>query len=235
MRVLGWLLHIYLRLVWLTARMEISGNTALRTRALNGQVSLVYSIWHGRLLGATYDPYCGLAITAIASRSGDGEFAAQFLEPFGIKMIRGSSSNPKKPSKQKGGAAAMAAALRFLRETPDGIIAMTPDGPKGPRGVCHFGVAAIAMRAGVPVLPLAWSSSRALTFNSWDRAMVPLPFTRIHVVWGDELAPPTDYADRDVVERFRLDVENAMLAVTVAADRLAGRKDVYTQAVAEDA
>lgn len=234
MRVLGWLLHIYLRLVWLTARVEVSGNTALRTRALNGQARLVYGVWHGRLLGATYDPFCGLAVTAIASRSGDGDFAAQFLKPFGIKMIRGSSSNPKKPSKKKGGAAAMAAALRFLQDTPAGIIALTPDGPKGPRGVCHYGVAAISMRAGVPVMPLAWSASRAITFNSWDRAMVPLPFTRIYLIWGDALVPPADSAERDVVERFRLDVQQAMLELTVTADRMAGRKDVFTPAVAGD-
>lgn len=230
MRFLGWLMSIYLRLVWVTARVEISGNTALRNRALAGQARFVYGVWHGRLSGATYDPYCGVGLTGIASRSGDGEFAARLLEPFGMTLIRGSSANPNKPAKKKGGAAALAAALRFLADRPDGIIALTPDGPKGPRGICHYGVAAIAMRANVPVVPIAWSAARAITFKSWDRAMVPLPFTRIYLMWGEELRPPTG-SDRNLIEQFRKDVETALLEITIAADQRAGRRDVFTQAL----
>jgi len=230
LRVLGWLMYLYLRLVWMTARVEVSGNTDLRAQALEGRARFVYCMWHGRLTGSTYDAYDGITITGIASRSGGGDFGAHFAEPFGFRLIRGSSANPKKPNKLKGGAAALAAALRFLRDTPNGILALTPDGPKGPRGVCQHGVAAIAVRARVPVVPLAWSSKHAVAIRSWDRMLVPVPFARIHFIWGDAMTPPEDSGDRAVVEAFRQDVERALLDVTIAADQRAGRKQPFTQA-----
>ncbi|QIK39363.1 lysophospholipid acyltransferase family protein [Pontivivens nitratireducens] len=229
MRVLGWLMYYYLRLVWFTARVQVSGNTDLRAQALQGRARFVYALWHGRLTGVTYDALQGATITGIASRSGDGEFATRFLELFGFRLIRGSSANPNKPTKQKGGAAALAAALRFLRQTDNGILALTPDGPKGPRGVCQHGVAAIAVRTGAPVVPVAWSSKHALTFNSWDRALIPLPFSRIHLIWGQALTPPAATADRTVIEEFRGEVERALLDVTLAADRNAGRAEPFCQ------
>lgn len=229
MRVLGWLMFVYLRLVWLTARVEVSGNTDLRARAIAGQARFVYGIWHGRLTGGTYDAVSGVTLTGIASRSGDGDFASHVLTPFGVRLIRGSSANPRKPEKNKGGAAALAAALRFLEDDPSGIVALTPDGPKGPRGVCHHGVAAISIRTGAPVVPIAWSAKYAIRVGSWDHALVPLPFTRVHLIWGEALIPPESGIGKEGTERFRKRVEAALFDLTVAADRRAGRRDVFTK------
>lgn len=230
MRIAAWLIYFYLRLVWATSRVTVSGNTVLRDAALAGRARMVYAMWHGRLAGATYDSLKGIEITAIASRSADGELAARFVAPFGMKVIRGSSANPRKPTKDKGGAAAMVAALRFFRGNEHGTIGVTPDGPKGPRGVCHHGVATIAIRAQVPVVPAAWSARRAIRFRSWDRFLMPLPFSDITYLWGEALTPPTE-ADKDTVERFRQEVERALLDLTVEADRRAGRTETFTQAV----
>lgn len=230
MRFLAWLMTLYLRLVWATARVEVEDAGGIRARAIRGETQLVYCIWHGRLLGVTADLRDGVELSGIASRSSDGDFASWMLEPFGAKMIRGSSANPRKPTKDKGGAAALAAALRVLQTDPSGIVALTPDGPKGPRGVCHHGVAAIATRAGVPVVPVAWSARRALQFSSWDRALVPLPFTHIHFKWGAPLRPPSSDAPKEGVETFRQEVERALLDLTIAADIAAGRSMQFDQA-----
>ena len=106
--------------------------------------------------------------------------------------------------------------------------------PSGPTAVGRTistpsGVAAIAVRTGTPVVPVAWSSKYALTFNSWDRALIPLPFSRIHLIWGQALTPPADTADRTAIEEFRGEVERALLDVTQAADRNAGRVEPFCQ------
>ena len=231
MRFLAWLMTLYLRLVWATARVRVEDAGGLRARALRGDARLVYCMWHGRLLGVTADLRDGVELSGIASRSSHGDFASWLVEPFGAKLIRGSSANPRKPTKDKGGAAALAAALRVLQNDPSGIVALTPDGPKGPRGVCHHGVAAIATRAGVPVVPVAWSARRALQFSSWDRALVPLPFTTIQFKWGLPLHPPPSDAPKKAVEVFRQEVERALLDLTVAADMAAGRAEHFDQAI----
>ncbi|WP_162844977.1 lysophospholipid acyltransferase family protein [Pontivivens insulae] len=205
----------------------MTDHSGLRADAANAKV--VYICQHGRLLIVTGDAHSGIPIIGIASRSGDGDFALQFLEPFGCKAIRGSSGDPRKPDKDKGGRAALRAARDYMKNNDKAVFALTPDGPKGPRGRCKPGAAVIAASSQTPVIASAFSARHTLRFKSWDHFMMPLPFSRIQVVWSAPLMPP-DQSDREAIGQFNQQIEELLIETTREADRLAGRPDLFEPA-----
>jgi len=100
-----------------------------------------------------------------------------------------------------------------------GIPTITPDGPRGPARKTAMGPVALAHLAGKPILPVAWSVERCWRASSWDRLMVPKPFTRGVFVVGDLIAPPAS-GDRDDLEAARAALDTALDDVTRAADQL---------------
>ncbi|MEL6599049.1 MAG: lysophospholipid acyltransferase family protein [Pseudomonadota bacterium] len=215
------LLKGYLKLVWATARVTVDAGP-LRDRALADGVGMVYGIWHGRMLFATRDLFSGMKFTVIVSRSEDGAGATRILDAWGIGAIRGSSASQRNPSKDKGGREALSGAIGFLKDTPNGALGLTPDGPRGPRFTCKPGIAAIASRAGRPVVVVGASASPAIEVRSWDRFLVPLPFARIAIRWSEPLDPPEDLG-RDAVEAYLDRINSALRAKTREADEICGR------------
>ncbi|MEL6680741.1 MAG: lysophospholipid acyltransferase family protein [Pseudomonadota bacterium] len=218
--VLQVILRGYLTFVWATARVTVEGGAA-REAALRGELSAIYGIWHGRLLFATRDLFSGLKFTVIVSRSEDGSGATRILEAWGIGAIRGSSASPRNPTKNKGGREALSGAVRFLRDGA-GTLGVTPDGPRGPRFQCKPGIAAMAVHAQRPVVVVGASASPAIEVRSWDRFLIPLPFSRIVVLWSEPLSPPVD-TTRDATDGFLARVNEALRAQTREADRRCGR------------
>src|SRR5690606_3081217 len=105
----------------------------------------------------------------LTSYSYDGELAARAIEPFGIHAVRGSSSRGGREALEQ-----LEAALRI------GVtIGITLDGPRGPRRVSKPGVAILSGRTGVPVIPLSLGSPSGWRMRSWDRMLIPKPFSRI--------------------------------------------------------
>jgi lysophospholipid acyltransferase (LPLAT)-like uncharacterized protein len=110
--------------------------------------------------------------------------------------------------------------LRHLEQ--GGMVAMTPDGPRGPRMRAKRGPVQIAKMAQTPLLGLAWSTERRIVFESWDRLVLPLPFGRGALVWSDPIAPPSPDATPEELERVRQAFERELIRITAEADRLAG-------------
>lgn len=104
----------------------------------------------------------------LISRHRDGRFIADILRSFGASAVHASSS--------RGGAAGARALIGLL--AGGDMVAVTPDGPRGPRRVAAPGVAHIAGLAGVEVLPCGGQTTRRWTLRSWDRMVLPLPFGR---------------------------------------------------------
>ena len=121
--------------------------------------------------------YRGRRISVLVSQSRDGELIARTVARLGIDSSRGSSS--------RGGIAGMRSLLRKAAEGWD--IAFTPDGPRGPLREVQPGVILAAASTGLPILPVAIAASRAKLLRSWDRFMVPLPFSTVHIVYGEPL------------------------------------------------
>lgn len=179
---------------------------------------VIYAIWHGRMLMMPYLYGQVRQVYVLASRSRDGEFVSRFVQGFGVRVVRGSSS--------QGGALALRTLARLLREQRAEVL-VVPDGPRGPRYVAQPGPVLLARLSGAPIVPLGFGVSRGTVLSSWDEFVVPHPFARAAIVFGTPIAVPTA-ADRETLERCRQDLEVALRRVTVEADRKAGARRVST-------
>lgn len=197
---------LYLKLVKLTGTYRVEGGEHLESVEKGGRGS-VWVVWHNRLIGAII-LHRGKNVGALISQSYDGELIARVVERLGYTALRGSTT--------RGGAGALKAVLRHIRAGHAAVF--TPDGPKGPRYEVQQGAAYAAMKAGVPVLPLGVAASGKKVFRSWDRFQLPLPFSKVQVVYG---VPLTFTGDEDVDE-VREKIRAALTRATEEADRLLG-------------
>ncbi len=138
----------------------------------------VVAFWHGEML-SVWAFFAGRNGVALVSRSRDGGRLARLLERWGYHCVRGSSS--------RGGRESLEALITFARQGR--LVLITPDGPRGPRGVVKRGAVLCAQQAHVP---LYWCTVRcrwAWRFErSWDRFLLPLPFARIELEFSEHIA-----------------------------------------------
>lgn len=212
---------LYIRLIFVTTRWEVLGREHYDTAVAKGG-GLIGGTWHGRLCLAPYWKPRGRQVVGMISANRDGDLIAGVLRRFGVKAVRGSSYDRQK-GRDKGGAAALAGAEQALED--GNIVVITPDGPRGPRMRAEPGVALLSIRTGAPVCPIAFSTVRGRVLGSWDRFLVPFPFGRGVQIAGAVLEPPTDQAP-DTVEAYRMEIEIALTAIAIEADRLCGRSPV---------
>jgi lysophospholipid acyltransferase (LPLAT)-like uncharacterized protein len=198
--LLAWLLGTYLDFALRTTRWHFEGaeHAAPFGRDPSGEgpsgrgLPLIAAFWHERLplmimlcLRAQHlSEWRGSTsrMHVLVSRHRDGRFIGAVLRRFGIDVVLGSSS--------RGGAAGMLGMLALLGAGHH--IAITPDGPRGPRRVGAPGVAQLAALSGAPVLPCAAQTSRRWEMKTWDRMAVPKPFGRGVLVCGPTIAVPRD-------------------------------------------
>jgi len=207
LRVLPVLAAGLIRALGKSARMHHHGDAALRAREASGQ-PLIMAFWHRHLLIMPYS-YRRHRISVLSSKSWDGELMARTLERLGIDTSRGSTS--------RGGLVALRALLRKAEQGWD--LAFTPDGPRGPSGVVKPGVIAAAAASGAPIFPVAMAASRCRRMRSWDRFVVPLPFSAVHFVYGETLT----VGRRDDLEEPARELERRLHAAEAEAERLVGR------------
>lgn len=221
--VIGWLGGFLIWVTYYTTRWERIGQDrldALLAAPERQSGGFLVAFWHGRLFPIAMIRPKRRAVSAVISGNRDGELITRILAATGIGAIRGSSRDPRKPTKDRGGAEALSGAVEALG---DGVIvAVTPDGPRGPLMRVKPGIAMMAAKAKAPVLPLAYSVSRAKAFRSWDRFLLPWPFNRGVFVYGEPMQPP-DPNDPAALETFRAALEAAILAATREADQRVGR------------
>jgi lysophospholipid acyltransferase (LPLAT)-like uncharacterized protein len=167
---------------------------------------LVGALWHQGLLVAAYR-WRGLGLAVPVSQSRDGELIAGVLGQLGFaESPRGSSS--------RGGTSVLRTMIRLNRAGT--TIAVLPDGPRGPARQMKRGIIAVATATGADVVPVGVAARRAYRFNSWDRTLLPLPFTRVHCVYGPPIAVPMRTED---VEPLEAELSAALDRVTEAAER----------------
>jgi lysophospholipid acyltransferase (LPLAT)-like uncharacterized protein len=133
----------------------------------------IFAIWHNSILPLLY-LHRDEAMVLLISRHRDGGYLARLAERLGYRFVRGST--------QRGGEVGLLGVVRALKA--GGVVAVTPDGPRGPAGRVKPGVIAAAQHAGVPIIPGTMRSSRAWSLSSWDRFRIPKPFATIEVVYG---------------------------------------------------
>lgn len=170
----------------------------------------IASIWHGTMLSPIWR-HRDRDVIALVSEHRDGEYITRVLERLGYGAARGSST--------RGGVRALRELLRAGRSGR--VLAVTPDGPQGPREVMKTGPLVLAGRSGIPLIPIGVGMSRAWRLSSWDRFSIPRPFSRIHIYYGDPVEVPARLGEPGL-EELRLRVQAAMDDLTASARRTAG-------------
>lgn len=196
-RVLSWLIASIARLLSLTLRYRVIDQADTLNQSPTKTALWVF--WHNRILGVTaplrnhYPKEKGVVLT---SASRDGELLAAVMRCFGLEAARGSSS--------RRGSTALMELRRWLDKGYHAII--TPDGPRGPRYRLGQGVVFLSQKTGVPIVPVHVNFTRFVTLKSWDRFMIPIPFSRVDVTFAPlEYVKPTESAEEFEAERLRIE------------------------------
>jgi lysophospholipid acyltransferase (LPLAT)-like uncharacterized protein len=140
---------------------------------------VVFTLWHGRLLPCTYH-HRGQGVVTLVSLHRDGEYITRAVRRWGYTAVRGSSS--------RGGLEALRELIRHVKQGRS--LAITPDGPRGPFQKMKPGPAIIAQRTGAPIIPVASAASRGWFFGGWDRFLIPQPFARCQIAYGEPVFVP---------------------------------------------
>lgn len=148
----------------------------------------IYLFLHGNILLSAHT-HRDRDYTILISDHRDGEIIAQIGERLGLRPVRGSST--------RGGAKAV---LELLREHRDKPFAVTPDGPRGPRGSVKRGLIHLAAQGDWPIIPMGFATNRAWRLKSWDRFTIPKPFARVTCTLGDPLEIPSELDDETASE-----------------------------------
>jgi lysophospholipid acyltransferase (LPLAT)-like uncharacterized protein len=207
-RLVAWLVFGLSRALTLTLRYRWEDRSGFFERPPAGQA--IYAVWHNRL-ALCLEAYFHYArrrnrtagLAALVSASRDGALLAAILERFGVLPVRGSSS--------RRGGQALVELVSWAERGYD--LAITPDGPRGPRYLVQEGVIALAQLTGLPILPAGYRLNWKLQLNSWDGFLVPLPFARCHFVIGRPVLVSRD-ADAAQREALRRQLEAELRAVS---------------------
>lgn len=174
-RLLGGIIYILVRLIYRTLRVE----TENLDRSFAGERGVILVTWHGRTLICA-NVFKGRGLWALISLSRDGELQNNIFGRFGFQIVRGSTG--------RGG---VRGALQMARKVKEGgVLAFTPDGPRGPTHRVQPGVILMAQKSGAPIVPLGVSVSSRWLIKSWDSYLIPKPFARAFMLLGDPIHVP---------------------------------------------
>ena len=176
--VLGWVYHGWMQLVWWTSRVEVTGLDEIE-RLLKAERGAVAALFHESILIGPYNVR-HLRSTTIVNRSESGTLIAGILRRMNFNVIRGGSSRGKSRHKEVMGE--LASQIGQDRLNP---VFIAVDGSYGPARVVKPGIVALAKRVDAPLFVFYGTSSLYLRMPSWDRTLIPLPFSRIYIrFWG---------------------------------------------------
>jgi lysophospholipid acyltransferase (LPLAT)-like uncharacterized protein len=194
----------FIRLIGPTLRVCISQEEGAQETL--EQRPLIASFWHSCLIPATY--ICrNLGIRVMSSNSYDGEYMGRIIHKFGFVAVKGSSSRN-----------AVRALLGLRRALAEGwTVAFTLDGPRGPRHKVKPGPVALARSSGVPLTMFHAAVDRAWVLNTWDRLMIPMPFSRVLVRFGKLIPVPGDASDAEV-DRYSAELQSSLDRVSEFAE-----------------
>lgn len=199
------LITLFMRLLFRTIRWKELYPEQVRPILEEGH-KVIYCFWHGRMLMTPFF-YSGNRAAILISHHFDGELISRTLSRFGVESVRGSS--------KRGGYGAFRKMITLVKDGND--LAITPDGPRGPRHRVHRGTIELARKSGLPIVPVTYSTKRKKICSSWDGFLIPYPFTMGIFVWGEPLWVDSN-GGKGEIEGYRLLLENRMNEMTALAD-----------------
>lgn len=207
-RLFGWAGKILASLLFLTCRVQIFGRK-IETAYLQHHPGkgLLYASWHRGLMFFVYF-YRNLKFVVMASASRDGELAAQAVKRFGWIPVRGSST--------RRGSQALREMQPLMEKGHRGGLVV--DAPTGPAYISKMGIIILAKRTRLPIVPVMWNADRAWRISSWDRTLIPKPFSRIVFVYGDQLIQVPGDASEEECEAFRRQLDEHLRRLMFMTD-----------------
>jgi len=197
-----------------TISFKTDGLDLIKPRWEKGMPS-IYALWHQRMLMLPFS-YSGPGASVLVSTHRDGELIARVLPHLGLNCVRGSTT--------RGGSSGFRQMVEVLQSGHD--VAITPDGPRGPKHVVQAGVIALAKMTGLPIFPVTYACSRCWRLNSWDNFVIPAPFSKGIFIYGEPLTAP-DNADDDQAELLRAELERRLVSLTDRAEATVGNADYH--------
>lgn len=211
-----WLITQFFRLVHVT-NPRLPGSSDLEDMKRGGEPFIAVA-WHGQHLMAPFLMPRGVRFVAMFSKSKDAELNARVAERFGVEIVRGSGGRERARGTEKGGARALLALKKALKEGK--TAAMIADIPHGTPRESGIGVVLLAKLSGRPILPICYLTSRRKVLEkSWDKTTIPLPFGKSGLIVGDPIFVPED-ADDAMLEAKRVELTNSLNANTVRVHEL---------------
>ena len=186
----------FIRLVGPTLRVCVSREEGAQQTV--GQRPLIGSFWHACIIPATY--MCrNLGVRVMSSNSYDGEYMGRIIRKFGFVAVKGSSSRN-----------AVRALLGLRRALQEGwAVAFSIDGPRGPRYKVKPGPVALARSSGIPLTMFHMAVDRAWVLSTWDRLIIPKPFSRVLMRFGKLIPVPPEASDEDL-ERYQQELQDSL-------------------------
>jgi lysophospholipid acyltransferase (LPLAT)-like uncharacterized protein len=196
---------IFIFLLGKTLRIKRVGEENLNPIQKN-QGQVIYAFWHGRMLILSYS-HRWQKIHVLISQHRDGELIARIIQRLGFVSVRGSTT--------RGGTKAI---FEMANKGASGYnIAITPDGPKGPKFKVQLGTVYIAQRSGMPIVPITNSAKSCWILPSWDGFLIPKPFSRAVIIIGEPIYVPLESTSQEL-EGKREEVEKKLVELTQKAD-----------------
>lgn len=205
---------LVIQLIGTTLRFTVSSEEpGMPSPATLPAAASIAPFWHRCGIPATYF-FRNRGISVMTSRSFDGEYISRILESFGFKAVRGSSS--------RGGVRALLGMHTVIEA--NGVAAFTIDGPRGPIYVAKPGPVLLARNTGAPIRCFHIAVRQAWILNSWDRLIIPKPFSRAHIRWSTPIVVPRETSS-EMLQHYHSQMQETLERVRAAAEDLIGASD----------
>ncbi len=204
-KIVGFIIFLLTKSVFLSIKWRFFENKNL---TFKNNTPYIFCCWHNRLFLGPYFLPKNLTINALQSSHSDGMMTAIIFKLLNMKIIFGSS--------MKGGTQAF---IKMVKSVNNGeSIAITPDGPRGPKQKVKDGLIKLAQVTGAPIIPLVWFTSRYKRLNSWDSFIIPIPFSKGNYFFGDPI-----YIERNLsknqFDKIKKKVENDLNKLTALIEK----------------
>jgi hypothetical protein len=208
--LISWAGYLFIRIIGATLRYKLFPEPGCIADSCGAGPPSIWCFWHRAVIPATYR-FRNQGLAVMTSRSFDGEYIARIIQKLGFTAVRGSSSR---------GAVGALIGMRQQLEQGHGVV-FTIDGPRGPRYVAKPGPVLLAKRTGVPISCFYVAVERAWILNSWDKMIIPKPFSQAAVYASSPIYVPADATDeqmaalhqqmQETLERCRLEAEKRLV------------------------
>jgi lysophospholipid acyltransferase (LPLAT)-like uncharacterized protein len=218
-RRLSWIEFLASLLVQAVGRLLLSTYrfTVVNAEGLASEEPRIFTFWHNQLVGCGWLLYRrlvrrGKPLVLIVSLSRDGEVTARAAARTGFLVARGSSN--------KGGLGALRTARKFIKNERASVLTAA-DGSQGPIYECQPGTIVLSQVTGAPVVPMAFATRHSWRVRSWDRLVIPRPFSKIFVLFGEPQVYPSRLSTAEL-EQAAADLKQQLDRLAPAVERELG-------------